>query len=412
MSLRRKVLLLGTLVLPLAFVALALLAFWPELMRPGFSGWLDLGLLVVAFGLALWVNRIQSLRWLEFAVQRIHGLEPADAKELTSRLLGNGFFQGRPSMHIRSGRLDMEAPPLLYRVGGPARLIVDHASAVVTSRLGWLWRVVGPGAHALEPYERVWDVLDLRPQRRSVQVHFMTRDGIPAFCQATVVCRVASGSRATSGSQGAGGTLLPFGCDKEMALRVSTARCLVDDGGHVSLSDWASDFAHEVLARTVRNRLERLHLDEFLNPQYWTMARGDEGEPVLEPQPMPEIEKQIEWEVRRLGQRYGVAVERVEVGVVYPEEEAVSKQWLDHWQAKLQSAPGETRPRALVEDVQRRAQALFIAHLVRRLDQLARRRGGLSDDLVIATFLQSLRDLKQSESLRRITDLLERDAEA
>ncbi|HHE70935.1 MAG TPA: hypothetical protein ENL34_01450 [Chloroflexi bacterium] len=409
MSLQRKVLLLGTLVLPLAFVTLALLAFWPELMRPGLSGWFDLGLLVAAFGLALWINRNQALHWLEFAVERIHGLEPADARELTSRLLGNGLLQGRLSMHIRSGRLDMEAPPLLYRVGGPARLIVDHASAVVTSRLGWLWRVVGPGAHALEPYERVWDVLDLRPQRRSVQVRFMTRDGIPASCQATVVCRVASRSGAASGLKGAEATLLPFGCDKEMALKVSTARCLVDDGGHVSLSDWASDFAHEVLARTVRNRLERLHLDEFLNPQYW-MARGDEGEPILEPQPMSEIEKQIEWEVRRLGQRYGVAVERVEVGVVYPEEEAVSKQWLDHWGAKLQAAPGETRPRVLVEDGQRRARALFIAHLVRKLDQLARRKGGLSDDLVIATFLQSLRDLKQGESLRQLTDLLERDA--
>ena len=63
-----------------------------------------------------------------------------------------------------------------------------------------------------------------------------------------------------------------------------------------------------------------------------------------------------------------------------------------------------------MEDGQRRARALFIAHLVRKLDQLARRKGGLSDDLVIATFLQSLRDLKQGESLRQLTDLLERDA--
>lgn len=407
MSLRKKILLLGAFVLPMAFVAFTLLAFWREIASSDLSTWLSIASLTIAFGLALWINRMQALRWLELAVRRIYVLELADAKELTSRLLSDDPSYGQLSLHIQSGKPDMEAPPLVYRVGGPARLVVDHASAVVTSRLGWLWRVVGPGTHTLEPYERVWDVLDLRPQRRSVQVRFVTRDGIPAYCQATVVCRVASGSEDMGDLGDSGGAMPPFGYDEEMVLRISTARCVVDDVGHASLSDWASDFAQEVLARAVRNRLEQLHLDEFLNPQYWALPRGDEGEPVLEPQPMPEIEKQIEREVRRLGYHYGIAVERVEVGVVYPEEEAVSKQWLDHWQAKFRSRQDRVNSFSSVRDVQRKVQALFIARIAKELERLAQHRGAASDDLVIATFLQTLRDLKQSESLKQITDMLD-----
>ncbi len=75
------------------------------------------------------------------------------------------------------------------KVGGPALMVIrqDNAKAVVLEQGGKLTQVAYGSAYVqLEPFERIWDVLDLRPQRWVYKVKAITKDGIIVDYEAEV----------------------------------------------------------------------------------------------------------------------------------------------------------------------------------------------------------------------------------
>ncbi len=133
-----------------------------------------------------------------------------------------------PVLRVQASQVDLDGPPIVHQVGGPAKLSVDLHNVVVTSRMGTLYRILGPGFHDLEAFG-VWDVVDLRPQRR-MTVEFVTRDGIPASCQVSIVCRIAPPGDGASSSRE---TDAPpsFGYDVEAILNVTTSKCSAQGRG-------------------------------------------------------------------------------------------------------------------------------------------------------------------------------------
>ena len=86
---------------------------------------------------------------------------------------------------------------MVEKIGGPATLIVYANSAVVLEQAGRLTRIFrGPETLKLKPFERVWDVLDLRPQSWPFEVNARTKDGIPIKYEANVQFQLAEGDEA------------------------------------------------------------------------------------------------------------------------------------------------------------------------------------------------------------------------
>ena len=100
---------------------------------------------------------------------------------------------------------------LMERVGGPGKLFVASDSAVILQRNGRLTRLlrqpeVGPAQmFQLEPFEKVWDVLDLRPHRWVYDVEAITREVSPSPMRLTCVSRLICGARRRNRKPPSGG---------------------------------------------------------------------------------------------------------------------------------------------------------------------------------------------------------------
>lgn len=102
-----------------------------------------------------------------------------------------GMSELKPLLIVREGQLAVGAGSLTDRVGGPCLILVYNDSALVTEKGGRLFRVLGgPKLDFLEPFERVWGIVDLRPQRWPFTVNAMTKEGIPISCKANITFKI------------------------------------------------------------------------------------------------------------------------------------------------------------------------------------------------------------------------------
>lgn len=134
---------------------------------------------------------LAAIPWL--ASHFIHTLyNTKDLKEAYGFLERNVFgMQGmRPIIIVKEGHIAVGAGDLHDRVGGRALVIVYNDSAVVVEKGGRLVHVTGPVFGFLKPFERFWEVIDLRHQRWPFTVSAMTREGIPISCDADIVFKI------------------------------------------------------------------------------------------------------------------------------------------------------------------------------------------------------------------------------
>ncbi|MBN2389770.1 MAG: hypothetical protein JXR84_03540, partial [Anaerolineae bacterium] len=198
-----NLMLLSTLVLTafLAFAVVLFIVFYFTGPVPENSGRhiLNLLLLSAAFGTCLVVVVFNVLYLLapQF-LEQLYDLSHEDAQQLSFYLFIGLPIDAprRPLLRIQEGQTLPDGRLVMYmdKVGGPGYFSIAHDSAVVTGKLGKLQRVLGPGFYRAGPFEKVWDVIDLRPQRRSLHIEFMTTDGIPAYCDVEIRFQVAGAS--------------------------------------------------------------------------------------------------------------------------------------------------------------------------------------------------------------------------
>jgi hypothetical protein len=353
---------------------------------------LDFLILVMAFGLSL-VAAVFAilLAFVQFA-QRFYGLDFKEAGEFVYRLVFGLPDQAPkyPVLSVREGRKDPDGPTQLLKIGGPGFLNVDHDSAVVTARAGKIKRVLGPGFHTLEPFESVWDVVDLRPQHRelkkSTKVEFMTRDGLPAYCEAEIGFRIDGGGQAPTEQN-------PFPFTEDAIRSVTDIKRMKGwdkDKRKRIQQDWTQRVAFGILDGEIRNRLEMYNLDELLHPQKAV-------------QNIQELQQEIEATVKQSAAGMGVKVDRVRLSPVQPSEEAVSKEWLRIWQAGLQrdidnaTTEGKARYAAAVEDARIQATAKLINDMVNQVNRIHQQGGSVPPDVVVLSFLNILRSMAEND---------------
>lgn len=233
-----------------------------------------------------------------------------------------------PTIVIRKGQVLPSTPDVLRKVGGPAFASVGHESAAVMSRRGRISRVLPPGFHRLYAFEKVWDVVDLRPQRREVKTETHTRDGIPVYCEAEIRFNLDNG-------QEPGHHALPFTeVSARTALELTTGKVVLKSEKGVKFTHWTGRMSKAILDGTIRDWIEQYRLDDLISP---TLA----GEPMI-----ARLQQDVEEEIKRIGKSLGVWVERVEIKSLRPDKEHISEQWLELWRSDWDLFENELKAQA------------------------------------------------------------------
>jgi len=222
---------------------------------------------------------------------------------------------------------------LMERVGGPGKLFVASDSAVILQRNGRLTRLLrqpeaGPvQMFQLEPFEKVWDVLDLRPHRWVYDVEAITKDGVPITYAADVRFQIDLQ-----------GTLE----EQEAAIWRAATCTWIRDAWRTEpdrLMTWPKRVIISATEGAFRNILGRYLLDDLLAGQRRAQLRKDLEQALNEALP-----------------GFGVRLLSVELGDLKVDDRVV-RQWREVWKAE------KTRQMhlALAEGLVDRAQAVELA---------------------------------------------------
>ncbi len=298
-----------------------------------------------------------------------------------------GMSELKPIMIVREGRLAVGAGSLTDRIGGPCFILVYNDSALVTEKGGRLYRVLGgPKLDFLESFERIWGIVDLRPQRWPLTVNAMTKEGIPISCRVNVTFKIddrfidqsgqvqvkqpvetGDGLQELVASQGRsteynleldqkiiaelekGGVGAPFPYTEEAVFNAATSIWMrIKQPGHAEqLRRWTGRVVIGGVEGTVRNILAEYRLDWLLqSPQ-----GQDEN-------PQDEIRKKLQAKLDQsfaVGNSVGAKIIEIDIGEIAVRDvkdeqgqeiglpRQVDTQWIEAWRAGWEQKTVESR---------------------------------------------------------------------
>lgn len=166
------------------------------------------------------------------------------------------------SLAVKEGKIVQEVGDLLRRMGGPGALFIKNDSAIVTEQNGCLKRVlVGPKFDKLERFEKVWEVVDLRPKRWVLKVSAMTKEGIPVTIPVEVLFKIEDDNQPPT-------TETPYPATEKAVFAAATSKWIRDPGGGESerAMDWASRTVKGETEGGLRTIISRYYLDQLIRP--------------------------------------------------------------------------------------------------------------------------------------------------
>jgi len=324
-----------------------------------------------------------------------------------------GMKKLQPILIVKEGHIAVGAGSLYDRIGGRGFIVVDNDSAVVLEKGGRLTRVVGgPSLSFLERFERVWEVIDLRPQRWPLTVDAMTKEGIPVACQADITFKIddrfidrkgneqkkppiETGARPFTDAdleqalKGAG-IATPFPYTNEAVFNAATSiRVRIRQPDHKEqLRRWTGQVVIGEVEGTLRSILADYRLDQLMQP--------------LRPEhayPREEIRKKLRQKLRDafpVGNSVGACIVDVDLGQIDVKSEKISTQWIKAWQAGWEQRAVESRAEgeaemARLQAAQVQAQAEMALAFIEAIRPLVASTEELSPYLLAMRFIETLR---------------------
>lgn len=328
-----------------------------------------------------------------------------------------------PYLLIKEGRLAAGAGSPVAHVGGPASLVIYNDTAVVTEQYGHLKRVLGAGFPQLERFERVWEIIDLRPQRWVYEVFALTREGIPISCEADISFKIDD--RLPTGEEKGQTAGMPYPYTEEAVLKAATSKWIREPWRDDPRMAWTGRVVIGFTEGILRDILAEYRLD-------WLIAPPQPGQP----HPREEIRQRLEKELAIKAATVGAKILKVDLGAIRVkarDEEVsrkladiVSKQWIESWFADWESraltsqAEGEAELLRM-DAAQIQAQAEMVIALTEALQSAIMNQQATEPYLLALRFVETLRwlsfdpytrDFMPPEvirTLKRMQELLEAD---
>jgi regulator of protease activity HflC (stomatin/prohibitin superfamily) len=129
-----------------------------------------------------------SSQWV-LSMHRVYNVRRTQALTLVAFLITGVQY---PYLIVEKGEILKTQPEgVLDRIGGPGIVVVKPYQAVVFEQSGNITRIVGPGLHLMQRFERIHAIVDLRPQWGSFCAeNVLTRDKVPLMIEAGVGYRI------------------------------------------------------------------------------------------------------------------------------------------------------------------------------------------------------------------------------
>lgn len=286
-----------------------------------------------------------------------------------------------PSVTVQQGRIDeeQESSPLV-RLGGPGKVIIFNDSAVFLERFGRFTRVAGPGMIFLQRFERIREVLDLRPQERTFTAKALTRDGIPVQTEVQVRFQLARPPVELL----APSPEVPYPVYRWALTRAG--RChnrLVDaESGEEKVSGWADQVG---IGGATRAIIAGYRLDELLEPY----------EPGRDPR--QEIARQLHEKVDGVARNVGAEVLEVRMGALETTVEEVQRERVASWQAAWSSQAQQEKAKGEAEAIREwgeacaQAQMEIIVNLAQEFQEAIERDVVPPAEIIVLRFMDALR---------------------
>lgn len=243
-------------------------------------------------------------------VQTYYGLDDlAQARRfLIYFILGRPHF--RPYILVGKGTIENHTD-WIKKIGGPGGLLVFNDSAAVLERAGVITRVLGPGIYELEPFERVWETIDLTPQRWKYSVEAMSLEGIPVTCKVDVRFKIDDDGQKPTEE-------VPHPMTEEAVLAAVFCKWIrePDRSEPDRLMDWTKRLIISHTEGTLRSILARHPLDRLIEP----LGRRA-------------IKRELSQSLRKSVTGLGAKIISVELGNITVQDQ-VTQQWIDKWQVK------------------------------------------------------------------------------
>lgn len=359
----------------------------------------------------------------------IHTLyDTKDIEEASGFLHRNvlGMSALRPLMIVKEGRVFVGAGSLYDRIGGRGLLIVYNDSAVVLEKGGRLTRVLGPSFGFLEPFERIWEIVDLRPQRWPLTVDAMTKEGIPISCEADITFKIDDrfidqwGNEQTKQPVGTEAQFptseeidseiakelrnawiaepLPYTNEAVFKAATSIWVRIKQPKHEEQLRKWTGRVMFSEVEGPLRSILARYRLDWLMQPSRPEHPREE----------IRELLKQKLLEAFPVGNSIGARILDVNLGQIYVRDvkdeqgrkielsEKVYTQWVEAWQSGWEQRAVESRAEgeaelARLEAAQVQAQAEMVLTLTEAIRPLVASAEELPPYLLAMRFVETLR---------------------
>jgi hypothetical protein len=287
-----------------------------------------------------------------------------------------------PFITVQQGRIDEKhEDTLLARLGGPGNAIVFNDSAVFLERFGRFIRVAGPGQVFLRRFERIREILDLRPQERSSVAKALTKDGIPVQTEVQVRFQLARPPASLVRPE----PDVPHPVYKWALIHAGQChvRVVNVDSGEESISHWPERASG--VGGTMRALIAEYRLDELLEPY----------EPGRDPR--REIARRLYQKLEDGARNFGAQILEVRMGALEPTQEEVRKERISSWQATWKSEARKEKAKGEAEKIRQDglarayAQMEIILTLTREFQQLIEQDIALSAEFIGLRFIEALR---------------------
>ncbi len=334
---------------------------------------------------------------ISFLVLRLAGDFVKSLYGLASVGDGAGFLWrclfGRPSfkpyLRLMEGAIEGDKNHVLRQVGGPGGLVIYTDGAAVLEKAGRITRVVGPGLQDIHPFEKVWDVVDLRPQQWPYRVNAMSKEGIPVTCVAEVGFRIDDGGREPTDE-------MPYPYDEDAIFKAAACKWIREAWRTEPdrLMIWTKRVIMAEAEGNLRSILARYPLDELIEPATRNLIRN-----------------QLEEQLHKSEPKLGVKILQVALGDIVLEDK-VTQQWIEKWKAKGQrrimgqEAKGKVKRILITEEARTIAQIRVLVNVARVFKEIARYGKEIPSRLVLLRFIDMISQLS-AEGFYLPTDMIE-----
>lgn len=355
--------------------------------------WMTIAVIAFALGILYFAQYVLPRRgnegWGE-GLQLLVRFYFAAGQNYLERQMGGGGGARRSGPRRRSDvkterpekRRDLDLPTSfkLARAG-----IVPSHQALVINQGNTFARVAGPGFVMLFRRERVAQVVDLRPHKRSQPVQATTRDGIPVGTSVSVTFQV----RQRVENDPFDPMLYPY--DPDAVFQVSTFNS-IDESGETRA--WYAQLAPQAAA-LLASELSAYTLDDL-------QQRDARGERVQR-----EVKQRVQRQLERSAAAHGLTLTGFGIGAFsFPDKimEQRIKAWQAAWQRRIEEkhAAGDAEAARRLKQARARAQIEIIEKITESIESLRQQGETNLTEVITLRMIEALEEATGSDSVQAL----------